>query len=70
MPENWRQRLAPIVADIIAEVGTSDMKALRKELAAKRPRESWLYKVWLSEIRNQLKLTRRHKPDPKQPELF
>jgi hypothetical protein len=70
MPTTWRQRLAPIVARIIAEVGTSDMKALRKALAAQRPPESWLYKVWLSEIRNQLKIKPPHKPDPTQPELF
>lgn len=70
MPETWRDRLAPHVADIIAELGTSDMKALRKALAAQRPEQSWLYKVWLSEIRNQLKLKPPHKPDPQQPELF
>lgn len=58
---SWRDRLRPIIADVIAEVGTDDMKRLRKALRERwdfGPREYHPYKVWLDEIRVQLGLKR------------
>ncbi len=55
----WREHCSPIIAEVIQEVGTDDMKALRKALKEAYPyfeRKYWPYKVWCSEIRRQLKL--------------
>lgn len=54
----WRDHCRPIIAAVIEEVGASDMKVLRKALKEAYPygeRRMWPYKVWLSEIKNQLK---------------
>ncbi len=57
MPRStWRDRIAPIVAEIIEQTGKADLRALRAALRARRPSESWLMKVWCSEVRKQLGL--------------
>ena len=56
---SWREHCGPIIYDVIKEVGTGDMKALRKALREAYPfgrRKYWPYKVWCSEVRKQLKL--------------
>lgn len=63
---SWRERAAPIIANVIASVGREDEKALRKALRAAYPfgeRAYFPYKVWCSEVRNQL----RGKPQRKRP---
>lgn len=53
----WRERCAPIIADVIQRVGRSDTKALRKALREAYPfgeRAYHPYKVWLDEIKCQL----------------
>ena len=54
---SWADAAAPVVAEVIRNVGRSDMKALRKALVDADPwgeRERTPYKAWLSEIRRQL----------------
>lgn len=58
MKETNRDKLKPIIAGIIEEVGTEDPTKLRQALIEGYPgekRKSYLYKVWLSEIKIQLK---------------
>jgi len=59
MPESyWRNRASPIIARVIRETGTVDMKALRKALKAAYPfqvRKYHPYKIWLDEVKRQLK---------------
>jgi len=53
----FRDLAAPIVARVIAEVGTEDKGALRRALNAAYPfqdRRYWAYKAWLDEIHLQL----------------
>lgn len=55
----WREHAAPIIARVIREIGTDDMKKLRRALREAYPyyeREMWPYKVWCDEIRDQLGL--------------
>lgn len=62
----WRDRCRPIIGGVIDRVGMEDRKALRAALRKAFPfhsRDSWPYKVWLDEIRRQLKL----KPSPRRP---
>ena len=62
----WRDDCRPIIENVIADVGTEDMKALRKVLRCAYPygpRKMWPYKVWCSEVRKQLGL------DKKEPEM-
>ncbi len=56
----WRERARPIIAAVIAEVGTSDLKALKRALREAFPwgDVSWPRKVWRSEVRCQLGLNR------------
>ena len=61
----WRNNCQPIIAEVIADVGTDDMKALRKALRDAYPygeRKMWPYKVWCSEVRKQLGLDKKE-PD-------
>jgi hypothetical protein len=54
---SWRDKAKPIISNVIAKVGTSDMKALRKALLAAYPfgpRQYHPYKIWCDEIRVQL----------------
>lgn len=53
----WRNVARPLIARVIAEVGTEDAKALRQALRDAYPfgqRKYWPYKVWLDEIKHQL----------------
>jgi hypothetical protein len=76
----WREDARPIIAEVIARVGTSDMKALRRALREAFPwgDVSWPRKIWRDEVKVQLgtkKKTRRGKrksrrSDEDQPTLF
>ena len=62
-PGTWRSHCSPIIKKVIDEVGKEDMKKLRKALRDAYPygeKENWPYKVWLSEIQQQL-----HVRDPR-----
>lgn len=53
----WREASAPIIRQVIAETGTSDMQLLRKKLRAAYPWGEYAYhplKIWRSEIQRQL----------------
>lgn len=53
----WRDSARPIIARVIAEVGTADIKALRKALRAAYPFGPYKYhpcKIWRDEINVQL----------------
>lgn len=55
----WREHCSPIIASVISNVGTEDMKSLRRALREAYPygvRTMWPYKVWCSEVRKQLGL--------------
>jgi hypothetical protein len=57
MKATWRGKARPIIAGVIARVGTADMASLRKALRAAYPfgpRENFPYKVWCDEVRKQL----------------
>ena len=57
MARTWRDSAGPIIAKVIAEHGTDDMKALRKALREAYPygqRKYWPYKFWCDEIKRQL----------------
>lgn len=79
----WRNKCCSVISGVIASVGTSGMKELRKALREAYPFGPYEYhpkKIWLSEIRRQLGLERdkrlragerKHiKPDAKQKDLF
>ncbi|MCO3747563.1 hypothetical protein FA132_19680 [Pseudomonas aeruginosa] len=54
---SWSDRAAPIVAQVIREVGREDLRALRKALSEAYPwgaRKNTPYKAWLAEVRRQL----------------
>jgi hypothetical protein len=53
----WRKIAAPIIAKVIARVGTDDPKALRRALLEAYPfweRRYHPYRIWRDEIRRQL----------------
>lgn len=53
----WRDQARPIIARVIAEVGTTDRPALRRALRAAYPwgqRQYHPYRIWCHEIRVQL----------------
>ncbi len=55
----WREHFQPIISAVIREVGTSNMRFLRKQLRASwpyPPHGHYPYRVWLQEIRRQLRL--------------
>jgi hypothetical protein len=57
MGPTWRDLARPIIAKVIAEVGTSDRKRLKaalREAYPWGPREYHPYKIWCNEIRVQL----------------
>ena len=67
MANTWRTRSAPIIARVIAEVGTDDMKALRKALREAYPfglRRWWPYKLWCDEVRRQIQGQSPSEPPP------
>lgn len=54
--ETWRQRAAPVIAEVIHRVGFDDPARLKRELRDAYPfgdRENYPYKVWLDEIKKQ-----------------
>lgn len=58
----WRNKARPIIASVIAEVGTSDIRKLRRELRKAFPwgeRKLHPYRIWCDEIRVQLGEVRR-----------
>lgn len=59
----WRFIATPIIAGVIARVGTADPKLLSRELSRAYPfgeRKHHPYKIWLDEIKRQLRKG-RHK---------
>lgn len=57
MQSSWRNKAAPIIAKLIAELGTQDMPKLRVALSQAYPfglKRYHPYKIWLDEIRDQL----------------
>ncbi len=69
----WRERYMPIIAGIIAEVGTSDMKKLNKALSdgfPDPPKKMHPYKIWRDEVRTQLGLKEVIKDVEGQGKLF
>jgi len=53
----WREHCSPIIRRVISETGTDDIKLLRKKLRDVYPygeKKYWPYKVWLSEIKDQI----------------
>lgn len=65
----WRDHASPIIAKVIAETGTDDIKALRKALREAYPygeRKYHPYKIWLDEIKSQLGLKKQKPEDPNQ----
>lgn len=53
----WRDQAKPIIARVIADVGTTDRRALRRALLAAYPwgpRQYHPYRIWCHEIRVQL----------------
>lgn len=53
----WRDSCRPIIQRVIAEVGRSDLKALRKALREAYPygeRKYHPYKVWCDEVSKQV----------------
>jgi len=53
----WREKARPVIQSVIEEIGTDDMKTLRKALSEAYPfweKENYPYKVWLDEIKKQL----------------
>lgn len=56
----WRKMAAPIIARVITEIGTDDMRALHQALREAYPlgpKRMHPYKVWRDEIRRQLSPT-------------
>lgn len=54
---DWREKAAPIIADVIRQVGRDDEKTLRKALRDAYPfgeRRYYPYKVWRDEIKKQV----------------
>ena len=74
----WRDFARPRIAEVINQVGTEDVKALRKALRAAYPwgqRKYHPYRIWCSEIRRQLnpkcqRVARSAPPAPGQRVLF
>lgn len=61
----WRDHCRPIIAKVIEEHGTKDMKVLRRALREAYPygeRKNHPYKIWCSEINKQLG-KKTHSPD-------
>jgi hypothetical protein len=53
----WRDKARPIIAAVIARVGTDDLPRLRRALREAfpfGPRENHPYKIWCDEVRVQL----------------
>lgn len=79
MRKTWRDRMMPLIAQVIADCEGLDLKATREALRRANPyrgNEGWLLRVWRDECRIQLGLKSRTKPPgrresaPGQQELF
>lgn len=58
MSNSWRDRARPIIAAVLAENQGADEKTIRKALREAYPwgeRKYHPYKIWCSEVKNQLK---------------
>ena len=72
----WRNIAAPIIAKVIADNPDDDDKTLRRKISKEYPfgeRAYHPYKIWLSEVKNQLAPPlppQVYEPDPNQPDLF
>lgn len=58
----WRDKARPIIARVIADIGTDDRRKLRRELRKAFPwgeRKMHPYRIWCHEIRVQLGELRR-----------
>lgn len=70
---SWRDKAAPIIAEVISQIGRQDLTVLRKALADAYPwgeRERYPYKAWLAEIHCQLGHTlNKPKADPANTQL-
>jgi len=63
----WRAKARPVIAEVIARIGTADPARLRRELLAAYPfgeRCSHPYKIWRDEIRAQLAQGPQQPPQP------
>lgn len=70
----WRDKAAPIIAKVIAETGTDDMRLLRKKLRKAFPwgeygKNYHPTKIWRDEIRRQLFLKPLLRHGGRKPEL-
>lgn len=68
MATTWRDRIRPLIAEVIERVGRSNPKALKKALLDARPNwvtgASWMTKVWRDEVKCQLGQRQFNKPSP------
>lgn len=58
MPNTWRDKARPIIAKVLAENQGADEKVIRKALIEAYPfgeRKYHPYKIWCSEVNNQMK---------------
>ena len=70
MRDSWRDRARPIIAAVIDRVGKGDLKKLKAALREAYPfglRQYMPYKVWLDEIRRQIKGRRPFEREPVKP---
>jgi len=69
----WRNKIRPLVSQIIKRVGRDDMKALKKALIEGRPSWvcacSWQTKIWRDETNRQLG-RKKYKPIGPLPEFL
>lgn len=52
-PSEWRDKAAPVIINVVNQVGKGDPKALRRALRQAYPfgeRRGWPYRAWLIEI--------------------
>jgi hypothetical protein len=67
----WRDKARPVIAAVIADVGTDDLPRLRRALREAYPwppRQYHPYEIWLDEIRVQLGTKpKRVKLEPERP---
>ena len=65
MKSRWREHAAPIIFKVIQENQGIPEKEMRKKISAKYPfgeRAYHPYKIWLSEVKNQLQAHYRPAP--------
>lgn len=58
----WRDMARPIIARVIQEHESDDIRSIRRALREAYPfgeRKYWPYKVWCDEVREQLGLNKR-----------